>query len=138
MTEQINICYNTSVLNQCLNIKTMCPNYIIEFRNRKSHVLHVYISAQAMIETVIDIQNVTLQGSAMIVHNKYWTVAHYKYLNIRSTTFKALCATTMFVGQNLFLENMIQCNFCMLSDNCNHLFKLQCQCKCFLLLGLEC
>jgi len=29
----------TKVLTQGVNIKTMCPNYILEFRNTKSHLL---------------------------------------------------------------------------------------------------
>ena len=32
-------CYVTQVLKQGINIKTMCPNYIPEFRNTNSHVL---------------------------------------------------------------------------------------------------
>jgi len=33
------------VLKQGINIKTMCPNYIYEFRNMKSHLLQVYLGA---------------------------------------------------------------------------------------------
>jgi len=33
----INVFYVTLVLKQGINIKTMCPNYIFEFRNTKSH-----------------------------------------------------------------------------------------------------
>jgi len=29
--------YATHVLKQSINIKTMCPNYILEFRNTQSH-----------------------------------------------------------------------------------------------------
>jgi len=36
-------------LKQSYSIKTMCPNYILEFRNTKSHLLHVYQSTWAKI-----------------------------------------------------------------------------------------
>jgi len=42
------------VLKQGINIKTMCPNYILEFRNTKLHLLQVYLGVWAMIETVFD------------------------------------------------------------------------------------
>jgi len=30
-------------LKQGINIKTMCPNYILNFRNNKSHLFHFYL-----------------------------------------------------------------------------------------------
>jgi len=33
------VCYVTQMLKQGINIKTMCPNYILEFRNTNSHLL---------------------------------------------------------------------------------------------------
>jgi len=36
------------------NIKTMCPKYIIEFRNTKSLTLQVDLGARAKIENVIE------------------------------------------------------------------------------------
>jgi len=35
----------TQISKQCINIKTMCPNYILEFRYKNSHLLQVYLSA---------------------------------------------------------------------------------------------
>jgi len=35
--------YVTQVLRQGINIKAMCPNYILEFRNTNSHLLQVYL-----------------------------------------------------------------------------------------------
>ena len=37
------------VLKQCINIKTMCPNYNLEFRNTNSQLLQVYLGALAKI-----------------------------------------------------------------------------------------
>ena len=45
---------NTQVLKQGPNIKTMCPKYIIEFRNTKSLTLRVDLGARAKIENVIE------------------------------------------------------------------------------------
>jgi len=44
--------YVTQVLKQGINISTACPNYILEFSNTKSHLLHVYLGAWAKIENV--------------------------------------------------------------------------------------
>ena len=44
----------TQVLKQGINIKTMCPNYIIELRNTKSHILQVYLGAWVKLEIVIE------------------------------------------------------------------------------------
>jgi len=35
--------YFTQVLKQEIITKTMCPNYIIEFRNTRSHLLKIYL-----------------------------------------------------------------------------------------------
>jgi len=50
---ECNVYYVTEVLKQCINIKTICPNYRLEFRNTKSHVLQVYLGAWVMIEIAI-------------------------------------------------------------------------------------
>jgi len=42
------------VLKQGINIKTMHPNYILEFRNMNSHLLQVYLGAWVKIEIVIE------------------------------------------------------------------------------------
>jgi len=36
---EMKVYYVTQVLQQCINIKTLCPNYILEFRKGKSHLL---------------------------------------------------------------------------------------------------
>ena len=47
--------YVTLVFKQNINIKTICPNYIFELRNTKSHLLQVYRSRRAgQIEIVIE------------------------------------------------------------------------------------
>ena len=46
--------YVVQVLKQSINIKMNCPNYTLEFRNKKSHLLKVYLGALAKIETVIE------------------------------------------------------------------------------------
>jgi len=33
--KEMKVYYVTQVLKQCINIKTMCPNYILEFKNTK-------------------------------------------------------------------------------------------------------
>jgi len=38
---EIKVFYVTKELKQGINIKTMFPYYILEFRNTKSHFLHV-------------------------------------------------------------------------------------------------
>ena len=38
---EMNVYYVTQVLKQSIKIKTMCPNYILEVRNTKSHLLQV-------------------------------------------------------------------------------------------------
>jgi len=37
--------YETQMLKQGINIKPMCPNYILKFRNTISHLLQVYLGA---------------------------------------------------------------------------------------------
>jgi len=46
--------YVTQVLKQGNNIKMMCLNYILQFRNTKSHLFQVYLGTLANIETVIE------------------------------------------------------------------------------------
>ena len=46
--------YVTKALNQGINIKTMCLNYILESRNTNSHWLQVGQGAWVKIETVIE------------------------------------------------------------------------------------
>jgi len=46
--------YVTQVLNHCINSKSVCPNYKPDFRNTTSHLLQIYLGAQAKIETVIE------------------------------------------------------------------------------------
>jgi len=45
--------YVTQVLTQGIDIKTMCPNYILKCRNTNSHLLQVYLDVKANNETVI-------------------------------------------------------------------------------------
>jgi len=45
----VNLC---KMSKQDINIKTICPNYILKFRNTNSHLLQVYIDVWAKIETV--------------------------------------------------------------------------------------
>jgi len=47
----INVFYVTLVLKQGININTMCPNYIFEFINTKSHLLQ---GAWVKIEIIIE------------------------------------------------------------------------------------
>ena len=42
---EMKVYYVTNVLNQCINIETMCPKYIPEIRNTKSHLMRIYIGA---------------------------------------------------------------------------------------------
>jgi len=44
----------TQVLKRGINIKTMCPNYELEFRNMRSNFFQVYLGAWARILTVIE------------------------------------------------------------------------------------
>ena len=46
--------YVTNVLKQGIDIKTMCPDYIFEFRNTNSYLLQVYLGAWVKIEIVIE------------------------------------------------------------------------------------
>ena len=45
------ICF-TQVLKQGTSIKMMCHNYILKFRNTKSHLLQVYLGVWVKIEIV--------------------------------------------------------------------------------------
>ena len=51
---EMKVCYVIQVLKQSINIKTMCANYILEFRNITSHLLQVYLGVWVKIETVIE------------------------------------------------------------------------------------
>mgnify|MGYP007133528473 CR=1 FL=1 len=42
---EVKVYYVKQVLKQGININTMCPNYILELRNTKSHLLQVYLGA---------------------------------------------------------------------------------------------
>ena len=44
---EMRVYFVTQLLKQGINIKIMCPNYILELRNRKSHLLQVYLGAWA-------------------------------------------------------------------------------------------
>ena len=44
---EMKVCYVTHMLKQGTNIKTVCPNYILKFKNTKSHLLHVHLGAWA-------------------------------------------------------------------------------------------
>jgi len=44
----------TQVLKPGINIKMMCPNYILEFRNLKSLLLQVYLVVWTKSETAIE------------------------------------------------------------------------------------
>jgi len=46
--------YITKVLKQGTNIKMICPNYILEFRNTKSYLLQVYLGTRVKIVIVIE------------------------------------------------------------------------------------
>ena len=50
---EIKVYYVTKMLNQGVNTKTTCPNYILKIRNTKSHLLQVYQEAWVKIEIVI-------------------------------------------------------------------------------------
>ena len=45
--KELNFSYATQVLKQGINIKTICPNYILEFRNTNSYLLYVYFFPHA-------------------------------------------------------------------------------------------
>jgi len=40
---ELKVYYVTQVLKQGINIKMMCPNYILKFKNKKLHLLQVYL-----------------------------------------------------------------------------------------------
>ena len=42
------------MLKQGDNIKTMCPNYILKFRNTEPYLLQVYLGTWVKIEIVIE------------------------------------------------------------------------------------
>jgi len=47
---EIKVYYVTQVLNQGINIKTMCPNFKLELINTISHLLQVYLGASVKID----------------------------------------------------------------------------------------
>ena len=49
---EMKVYYYKQVLQQGINIKTMCQNCILKFRNMKSHLLQVYLGTWANIEIV--------------------------------------------------------------------------------------
>ena len=53
---EMKVYYITQVLKQCIIFKHMCPNYIIELRKTKSHLLNVYLGAWVNIEMVTENQ----------------------------------------------------------------------------------
>ena len=61
----------TQVLKQGINITTMYPNYILEFRNTKSHLLQVYIGAWVKIDIAIESMSVQLLVIVLIVFKRY-------------------------------------------------------------------
>jgi len=72
---EMKVYYVTQVLKQGINIKTNCPNYILELRNTKPHLLQVYLGGWAKIETVIE-NHVCL----IVVHCYYSFQALSKYI----------------------------------------------------------
>ena len=52
---ELKVYYDTQVLKQDININTMCPHYILEFRKTISHLLQLYIGAWAKIYIIIEI-----------------------------------------------------------------------------------
>ena len=60
-----------SVSKQCINIKTMCPKYILEIRNTLSHSLYFYLGAWVKIETVIENHVLKLLFIVTIVFKPY-------------------------------------------------------------------
>ena len=51
---EMKVYYVTQVLKQGINIQTMCPNYIHEFKNMHSHLLQIYLGQWIKIESVIE------------------------------------------------------------------------------------
>ena len=46
-----------SMLKQGINIKTMCPNYILKFRNTEPHLMQVYLHVGVWDKIEIVIKN---------------------------------------------------------------------------------
>ena len=51
---EMNVYYVTRLLKHGFNIKNICLYYILEFRNTKSHLVHVYLGAWVKIGIVIE------------------------------------------------------------------------------------
>ena len=49
---EMKVYYVTQVFKQGINIKTMYPNYKLEFRNTQLHLLQVYLGYWVKIEIV--------------------------------------------------------------------------------------
>ena len=65
---EMKVYYVTQDLKQCINIKTMCPYYKVEFRNINTYLLQVSLGAWAKIERVIEM-SVKLMAIVIIVSN---------------------------------------------------------------------
>jgi len=53
---EMKVYYVTQVFKQGINIKTMCPNYILKFKNTQWHILQVFLGGWVKIEIVIENQ----------------------------------------------------------------------------------
>ena len=51
---ELKVYHVAQVLKQGINIKMMCPNYILKFRNTTLLLLQVYLGAWVKIESVIE------------------------------------------------------------------------------------
>ena len=60
----------TQKVKQSINIRIVCPSYILEFRNKKSHVLQVYLGAWATLKLSSKITS-QLQLFVIIVFKHY-------------------------------------------------------------------
>ena len=49
---EMKVYYVIQVLKQSTYIKTMCPDYILKFKNTKSHYLQVYLGAWVKIVVI--------------------------------------------------------------------------------------
>ena len=52
LDSEMKVYYVRQVLKQGINIKAMCPYYILEFRNTKLHLLQVYLGAWVKIVVI--------------------------------------------------------------------------------------
>ena len=49
---EIKVYYVTQVFKQGINIKTICPNCVLKFRNTQSHLFQIYLGTWVKIEIV--------------------------------------------------------------------------------------